>query len=359
MVPEHIVKLLLCLCLASLTLPAEGNGVPDGGLPPPFAGNPLDVMWERSLENFSTSGYISALRDLIAAYEAHGGRPLRKGTQGRVGLKIYSYSGSGLRTPPNLVRAVIAFLEESGFDRSQIFLIDLRSHSLRRAGFLPPVSVGGMVFEGVRIKALDSGDYFDPDWYYDNPLPSEVLRGRPSLVERFDSIEAAPQDRLSFLPVPLLLDVDFWINLPVLMDHPTLGVSAALANATVWNVGNQNRFLSTPASASVAVAEIAAIPELNRDWVFSLLSLERYQFLGGPIFNSLYSRSEPTLFLSANPGGLDYHLLDRLNRARTAVGFRRIHPAPRTFEYVRSLGLGDFDIPVIQVPAGQAPSSTE
>ena len=75
-------------------------------------------------------------------------------------------------------------------------------------------------------------------------------------------------------------------------------------------------------------------------WMFTLASLEHYQFIGGPFFNSLYSNSEPLLWLSTDPVMLDSLLRDRMNALRKKGGFVDISDEIRTLEFAESLGVG-------------------
>jgi hypothetical protein len=188
---------------------------------------------------------------------------------------------------------------------------------------------------------LESGKFYDPVWFYDSPLPS---RFDPILAEKsvegIDANTTIEQDRKSFLATPLFLDADFWINLPVYTDHPTLGINGALVNATLWNASNTARFFRSPANAPAAVAEMSAIPELRQTWVFTLASLERYQFIGGPYFNSLYTTSEPYLWLSTDPVFMDSLMLDRINRLRQRGGFPNVSEEIRTLDFAEQLGVG-------------------
>lgn len=305
---------------------------------------PLDRIWLAKVQEFDDSSYQEAVRHLVAGFEEIAGKRLEPGEKRRVGLKVYTNSGAGLRTPPKLVNALIDFLVSRGYKRQELFVIDLDTDSLWRSGFISSRADRVKEYNGVPVYALDEGRFYDANWFYDSPLPSQYLSPIQLKNEGGYDYDAKMQDdRKSFLPVPLLLDVDFWVNLPVVSDHPDLGINGTLANATLWNVSNQFRFMSNMAGASAAIAEIAAIPELRRGLVFSIVSLEKLQFMGGPVFNQNYVRSYNEIYLSCNPVALDRIFLEKLNRARETMGFRAISPIPPVFEYARSLDLGDFE----------------
>jgi len=307
-------------------------------LPPPA--EPVPV-WESALSGYDRTVYEREVEALIARYEADTGARITPGEKRRVGLKIYTDSGPGLATPVPLVQAVIAALQRRGFDKEGIFLVGLNQLRLRLTGYLPSLVGGRTPFDGHQVYVLESGRYYDPVWFYDSPLPS---RFDPVFAERqvqgVDGETSVEQDRKSFLATPLFLEADFWINLPVYTDHPVLGVNGALVNATLWNASNTARFFRSPANAPAAVAEMSAIPEIRQTWLFTLASLERFQFIGGPYFNSLYTRSEPLLWLSADPVALDTLMLGRINEWRRRTGFQPVSEEIRTLEFAEILGVG-------------------
>jgi hypothetical protein len=299
------------------------------------------VIWEAHMADFSDATYAKEVELLIQGFESSIGQKLAPGEKGKVGLKIYADSGPGLATPLGLTKAVIAALERRGYQKADIFLVGLNAQRLRFTGYLPSLVTGKSAFEGHKVYVLESGRYFDPVWFYDSPLPSrfDPILAQKS-VESFDSETTLEQDRKSFLATPLFVDADFWINLPAYTDHPVLGVNGALVNATLWNASNTARFFRSPASAPAAVAEMSAIPELRGTWMFTLASLERYQFIGGPWFNSLYTISEPRLWLGTDPVLLDALMLERINRYRARDGFKPVSDDIRTLEFASILGVG-------------------
>ena len=325
--------------------------------PEPAAPSPV---LESELKSFDAPDYAAAVEALFTRFEQLSGRHLVPGPKGKVGLKIYSDSGPGLATPIPLVEAVIAALERRGFQTRNIFIVGLSQLRMRFTNYLPSLGTGATPFKNHPIYVLESGKFYDPTWFYDSPLPT---RFDPILNEK--AVEEAAggkvqttvaEDRKSFLDTPLFLDSDFWINLPVYTDHPVLGINGALVNATLWNASNTLRFFRSPANAPAAVAEMAAIPELRSSWMFSIVSLERYQFIGGPYFNSLYTLSEPRLWLSADPVMLDALMLERINHGRLQAGFREIDSdGLRMLEFADQLGVGSDQVNTVQwvrVPAG-------
>lgn len=318
---------------------------------------PLGVVWESPIAGGSL--YYTEVQGLVAAYEREVGQALEPGKRGKVALKINTRGGAGLSTPLQLIRAVVETLEARGYERHSILIVDYSAHNLRQAGVMPPLSTSNAEFEGSPVIALDTEQYYDPVWFYDSPLPP-ALQQEPQLfseVRRATQLEEGAQARKSFLPEPLLFEVDFWINLSVGVDDPALGVDGALANATLWNVSNSRRFLVNQATASAAVAEIAAIPELQERLVLNFVSLERYQFIAGPFFNSIYTRSEPRLWMSSDAVALDRLLYDRMNAMRLLEGFPEIEPVPRQLPFAASLGLGEFDPDHIQIRQLPLPAS--
>jgi len=307
------------------------------------------VVWEYRLADFSDANYRFAVEQMIQGYERELGHQLVPGKKKKVGLKIYADSGPGLATPFGLVRAVIVAMEKRGFSKENIFLVGLNPLRLRLTGFLPSLSTGTVPFPGHPVYVLESGKYYDPTWFYDSPLPS-----RFDPVSNDKAVEAAAQgkstttteeDRKSFLATLLFLEADFWINLPVYTDHPVLGVNGALVNATLWNASNTFRFFKSPATAPAAVAEMAAIPELREGWALNIVSLQLYQFIGGPYFNSLYTQSEPRLLMSNDPVILDSVMVQRMNAARKRTGFEPITSTDyRLLDFAAQLGVGSDDV---------------
>ena len=341
--PLTVILTIAAALVAPLASAQIGSS--DLSASPAISRTPKEPIWEAPLGDFSEQDYARAVDALLLAFEHQTHKKIAPGPKKRVGLKIYTDSGPGLATPIPLVHALIAALRERGFENKNIFLVGLNQLRMRMTGYLPSLVTGKTPFDGNPVYVLESGRYYDPVWFYDSPLPE---RFDPvfakSQTKDTDANSTPQQDRKSFLDTPLFLDADFWINLPVYTDHQFLGVNGALVNATLWNASNTARFFRSPANAPAAVAEMSAIPELRETWLFTIASLQIYQFLGGPYFNSLYSRSEPKVWLSSDPVMMDALMRDRMNKWRQREGFDNIDDQIRTLEFAETLGVGSTRI---------------
>ena len=311
------------------------------------------IVLEFSLNNFEEA-YSEAVDQLLDEHETISGQGLVPEKNKRVALKVNTRAGKGLSTPLNLVRATIKSLESRGFERHSIWIIDFSSSNLKNAGFYEEEKDGTFYFEGCPVLALDSHKHFEPDWFYDSPIPP-LLKDRPynqgyaSSFSDFSNYEEAPMLRKSYLPIPLLFEVDFWINLAVGLDDPVLGVDGALANASLWNVSNHLRFFANQSTVAVAVAEILGIPELNQNLVLHFVALEEFQFIGGPFYNSLYSRERPKLWMSSDPVALDRLLLNLMNQERRENGFNELPTPNLQLSYASEIGLGTDSFDSIEI----------
>lgn len=301
-----------------------------------------DVLFQTKLVDFSAPTYNAAVSALFRAYEKYCGKKIKRGPKGKVGLKIYTNSGPGLSTPKNLIDAVIAQLERRGYKKGDITIVDMSARKMRSCGFLPKLSQvqagASDTYGGINVADIESGKFFDKRWYYDNALTPKNIKTSVSFREIYD-----PEIRKSYLPVPLFLTVDFWINLPVITDMEGLGVCAAIGNASIWNMSNNERFLKEPANASMAAAEVCAIPELKESNLFTIISYENGQFVGGSVYNARFSFSENGLYLSANPVVIDYMAWLTINKYRRANRFKGIDDEPPVLGYCRQLGIGACD----------------
>ena len=313
------------------------------------ATDPKLLLIEQKLGGFADKDYAAGVEKTLGEFESRTGIALRPGDLRRCGLKLSSEGGAGLATPKPLVRAITAALLRRGFAQNAVTICDAKSDSLRQAGFLPALSTQSQSFEGFPVIAWDT---FAPSWAKENQLRYEnQVLPRPGA-------QAVPwgDARVSVLPKTLIDEVDFWINLPVLSDSKSLGVHGAMASASIGNMVNSERFLDNPFNASKAAVEVCAIPKLAKRNVLTVLSLERYQVLGGPGFDASWSRSEKTLLSSANPVIIDFIGLQKINSGRAASGIETIHPEPAIFSAANAgeIRLGTCrpaDITLVRLPA--------
>ena len=182
--------------------------------------------------------------------------------------------------------------------------------------------------DAIAQRAAESiGDFYHIPMCLDGTLGQLMQRGAAAGISRFlvHSVAVTPSRVHS-------------------INDYLMGVCAALGNASIWNMSNNERFLKSPANASMAAAEVCAIPEMKDSLIFTILSMERGQFVGGAVFNSRCTFSERKLYMSADPVVLDFISWECINKYRRSFGFEPISPMPALLNYCKELQIGDWDL---------------
>jgi hypothetical protein len=342
---------LLWSLLPCLVAAGAASAAPAAAETGAVAAPPAPIVWEAQMKDFSDATYAAAVERLFADFEAtNGANSLRPGPRGSVGLKIYTDSGAGLNTPTALVHAVIDALVRRGFAPQKIFLVGLNQGRLRETGYLPALSKGGSSFAEHPVFVLESGRFYDAQWFYDSPLPA---RFAPGVLEQ----QAAPEneagsgsaDRKSFLATPLFLDADFWINLPVYSDHPVLGINGALVKCHALECQQHRPVPPEPRQRSGRRGRDGCDPGAARDLALhhrepGVLPVHRRAALS---FALHHLRAEA--LAQRRSGAPRPLMLERFNVARKHDGFLPLMGEDRRLlEYSEKLGLGTAQPKAVQ-----------
>jgi hypothetical protein len=271
-----------------------------------------------------------------------------------VGVKVNPVGWPHVFSSHELVHEVVAGLGSAGVSPRDIVIFDRYRAQFRKAGYLKNLP------EGVRWDAtvedydnvqLDIEGY-DPDVY------REI-----ELVSRDHHDPADPRTRRSHLSLIVSRKVQKIINLPVLKDHGSAGVTLCLKNMShgfVNNVARSHGNASTNA-CNVFIPAICSLPQIRSKVVLHILDGLRGMFEGGPGGRVGTSWDNHTLYFATDPVALDRIGWEAVDRKRVAVGLplvaesrwvpagdedqhrRHSFRQPEHIELSAALGLGVFD----------------
>jgi hypothetical protein len=271
-----------------------------------------------------------------------------------VGVKVNPVGAPLAISSHELVHEVAAGLRAAGVRPEDIVIFDRYRAQFIRAGYLKNLP------EGVRWDASveDYDDVqlaiegYDPDAYREMDLVS---------VGRHDP--ADPRARRSHLSLIVSRKVQKIINLPVLKDHGSAGVTLALKNMShgfVNNVARSHASASTNA-CNTFIPAICSMPQIRSKVVLHILDGLRGIFEGGPSgrMNTVFDHH--ALYFATDPVAMDrigWEIIDakRASKALPPVAESRWQPPrndeehrrnsfrqPEHIELSAALGLGVFD----------------
>ncbi len=264
-----------------------------------------------------------------------------------VGIKVNPVGAPHVISDPTVLHEVIDGLKAAGVKARDIVVYDRYRAQFIKAGFptwLP---------EGVRYSnATENYDDvqqaiagYDPDHYMDMrlTLPGydvENVTARRSYAARFITSE-----------------VNKLINLPVLKDHQSAGVTLALKNLSHGLVNNVCRSHGTY-SLNVCgefIPAVVSMPVIRDKVVLNILDGVKGLYHGGPGARPQFVWEHRTMYFATDPVALDHAGWRAIDEKRAAVGMKSImddtpdqfshfiHRQPEHIEIAGAMGLGEFD----------------
>lgn len=264
-----------------------------------------------------------------------------------VGIKVNPVGQPHVISAPEVLREIISGLRAAGLRASDIVVYDRYRDQFLNAGFqkwLP---------EGVRTSSA-TGDYdeiqqaiegYDPDHYLDMALTRpgydiSNLTARRSYAARF-----------------ITREVNKLINLCVLKDHQSAGVTLALKNLSHGLVNNVSRSHATKSlnACGAFIPAVVSMPVIRNKTVLHILDGVKGLYHGGPGARPEFVWEHRTLYFATDPVALDHVGWRVIDEKRVASGKKIlmedlpdrfstfVHRQPEHVEIAGAMGLGEWN----------------
>lgn len=264
-----------------------------------------------------------------------------------VGIKLNPVGQPLVKSDATVVREIIAGLKAAGIPNKDIVVYDRYRDQFFRAGFdkwLPEgvrTSYAAESYDNVQLGM----DGYDPDHYLDMALTlpqfgMDDARARRSFAARF-----------------ITRQVNKLINVPVLKDHQSAGVTLALKNMSHGLVNNVSRShsSSTLNACNAFIPAVVSLPAIRNKAVLHILDGVRGLYNGGPGARRQFVWEHRTLYFATDPVALDHVGWEVIDAKRVSVGMKKlfeatpdkfstfVHRQPEHVEIAGALGLGVWD----------------
>jgi uncharacterized protein (DUF362 family) len=264
-----------------------------------------------------------------------------------VGIKVNPVGDPHVISAAEVVREIIAGLNAAGIKNKDIVVYDRYRDQFFKAGFdkwLP---------EGVRTSsaAKDYDDVqhaiegYDPDHYMDMAL---TLPGYD-----VNNLTA----RRSYAAQFITKEVNKLINLPVLKDHQSAGVTLALKNLSHGLVNNVCRSHSsnTLNTCGSFIPAVVSMPVIRNKTVLHVLDGIKGLYHGGPGSRPQFVWEHRTMYFATDPVSLDHICWKVIDAKRVAAGMKPVAEdrpdkfstflsrQPEHVEIAGGLGLGEWN----------------
>ncbi|MBK5290894.1 MAG: DUF362 domain-containing protein [Acidobacteriia bacterium] len=266
-----------------------------------------------------------------------------------VGIKLNPVGMPYVINSAEVTREIIAGLESAGVKRRDIVVYDRYRAQFLKAGFdkfLPPgVRWMSAVEDYEEIQLGIEG--YDPDHYMDM-----------ALVQAGQDLKNATHRR-SYAARFITREVNKLINVPLLKDHQSAGVTLALKNLSHGLVNNVCRSHSTRTlnACGAFIPAVVAMPVIRNKTVLHVLEGVKGLYHGGPGSDKRkqFVWNHQTLYFATDPVAMDRICWQAIDEKRVAAGMKKIaedlpdqystfiRRQPEHIEMAGALGLGEWD----------------
>lgn len=223
-----------------------------------------------------------------------------------VGIKVNTAAAPLQATRPAVVNALVDGLLAAGVASTNIVVWDLNAINLRRAGFQSN--------DRYQVRAVMGDSGWNADRYHESDIVGKLIWGDLLYGQTEDAVSTR-----SHFPKLLTQTITKLINVPVLQDHETYGISGCLYNLTVGAVDNSRRFAYGVPPGLPDIPLIAAHAEIRDKTILHVMDALIAGYAGGPSFKPRYSWAPATLYFSRDPVAIDGLCLGLLESQRAAA----------------------------------------
>ena len=264
-----------------------------------------------------------------------------------VGIKVNPVGQPHVISAAEVVREIIAGLNAAGIKNKDIVVYDRYRDQFLKAGFdkwLPEGVRTSNAVETYDDVQLDIGGY-DPDHYMDMAL---TLPGYD-----INNLTA----RRSYAAHFITKEVNKLINLPVLKDHQSAGVTLSLKNLSHGLANNVCRSHSTSTlnACGSFIPAVVSMPVIRNKTVLHVLDGVKGLYHGGPGSRPEFVWEHKTLYFATDPVALDHICWKAVDEKRVTMGLKPaaedrpdkystfLSRQPEHIEIAGAMGLGEWN----------------